>query len=505
MAETLLPQPRAQGWPSAASRWRWPLVGAGVFLFGYLLLVWLSGVPKGHVASDSIHLVQGARQAAACIDAGTWSACGHLPGTDQTLVGPYPLLQYIPAFAAVKAGLSNAQVLGVLSRLSALAFVGCLTLSWFALRRRPALAAVAVIALVASAATYQATSPFGEMLAAFVALGAVVAALERRPVLVLLAFFAASLGKETMPLFLLPLGLVAARDDADGWLPPRRLLAPMLGGLAAGTLLSAAFNVFRFGTVRNLLYLSPDYRVPGLGWKLDYLAGQWVAPTSGLAWYWPVGTAVIVMVAAVGLRRLLRHRRNWRSWAPPLVTVGTFFALTLGLAAWYSPFGWVAYGHRLVVPLLPATIVLGLRSAQNEVVELLGAIRRQPLVFASLLAIVGLAAWSQVAAPWRYREVLALQTRPDTVCTPNRVRTVQSNLRCTSHTMWRLDPLPLQATMGGGDAVTILARLSAITVVGLLVVVAVGSAAARPRETEDDEATPNTTRLGAVQLVAPPA
>ena len=60
------------------------------------------------------------------------------------------------------------------------------------------------------------------MLAATLALGAVVAALWKRPVLTFVLVLLAGISKETTPPLLALLALVAARDS-PGLLPPRRM------------------------------------------------------------------------------------------------------------------------------------------------------------------------------------------------------------------------------------------------------------------------------------------
>ena len=153
------------------------LVAIAVLLAAYVALVVIDAAPIGNVhTGDTDNLVAGTHQAIHCVRTGEFHACGLIPGSNYTTVFPYPLLQYVPAAALVAIGVGDARVVSGLARLSSLAFVACLVLAVWCLRRRPARAGLAVAALIGSSATYQATAGFGEMLAAATVLAAVVAA-----------------------------------------------------------------------------------------------------------------------------------------------------------------------------------------------------------------------------------------------------------------------------------------------------------------------------------------
>ena len=213
-------------------RVRWTVLAAAVLLLAYVELLWIDAFQFGHLQTgDTNHLVKGARTALDCISDGIWLSCGHVDGNPNSGVFHYSMLQYIPAALFLALGASEAATLELLARMSVVAFAGCFLLMWYALRQQPRLAALGCLALLGSAATYHATSSFSEMLAGMLFLAAIVAAGTRRPILILLVFCAATLGKETFPPFLLLLGIIAGRDDEDGLLPPTRVLAPLIGGV----------------------------------------------------------------------------------------------------------------------------------------------------------------------------------------------------------------------------------------------------------------------------------
>jgi hypothetical protein len=405
----------------------------------YLLLVGLTALGSGFVSSDSVTVAGGAGDLAKCLTTGAWAHCrDHNNGL--SAVGPFPPLQYLPAIGLSLLGFRDGAVLTGLAWINLLAFAGCMILAVVALRPTAAraLAPLAVLGIFLSSGTYQATARFGELLAALTILAMVAAATLRRTVLLLICTALAATSKETAPPFVLALGILAAREASDGWLPSRRLLTPLLIGTVIGTATNAGFNVLRFGTWRNTYYLdplrhAPPGRVPG------FWAAGWLSPAAGIAWYWPITTMVLLFTLWGGIRALHRAPPDPRQWAPPLALVVLMLAWTLGLAMWYTPFGWAGVGPRLSVPLLPAVTVLGclfaaphLQAAPSHLPTL-----RRFIPLAPALAAVVLA-----ALPWDWHSVLNAINRPADACPPLRGLHVgePNYYPCVIKTMWR--PVP---------------------------------------------------------------
>jgi hypothetical protein len=110
---------------------------------------------------------------------------------------------------------------------------------------------------------------------------------------------------------------------------------------------------------------------------VQFFAAQWIAPNLGLLFFWPL------FLAALGAALLVGRRTNG---AGRLATPGVLLLLVLvcvGLARWWAPFGWWAWGSRLILPWLPACLLVSLHARARVL---------QPF-FERLLA----PAWSRVA------------------------------------------------------------------------------------------------------------
>lgn len=477
-------------------------------LVAYLVLVWVDAAPLGNLhTGDTDNLVAGARRAADCIHLGTWTRCGRLEGVPVTEVGPYPLLQYLPSVALVRLGLSDDAIITALGRLNFLAFAGTLVLCVVALAARRgrdgAWGLIALVAVLGSSATYQATSGFGEMLAAFTLVAAVAASAHRRPLLMAAAMALASLGKETQAPFVLVLCLLAARHD-DELLPPRRILVALGLGTAGGLAATAAFNVFRFGSLRNLFYLDPMFRTPGLGRQVEYAVGGWLSPVAGIAWFWPLATLLLVVSTVLAVVAAAR-RRPWPTWLPTLVVVTVVVGFVGGLALWFAPFGWITFGPRLAVPLLPGAVVVVLLTAAPPLGDLARKVVRSPATVVGAALLVAALGWTQYGAPWTHAAAVNQLISADDSC-PNMTKlSLQEDpatqFRCTSHVMWRRHSATLDDAALRGGAPALAGRLLAAGATLALTIAALTALREPPRRRRSASAPPqSSTSWSAGQL-----
>jgi hypothetical protein len=213
-----------------------------------------------------------------------------------------------------------------------------------------------VLVLLASPLLFYARRSFGELPAALLTALLAAALLQGRLGWVVGFGFLVGLSKETALPFTVAMGAfaVAARQaqqplgvraqlHADRWLLAATGVGAVLG--AAGC---AALNLMRFGSPLNWHYAVEEAAwVPPPSAQLNHFAGLWLAPTGGLALYWPLLALTWVGLAIAVVRARLPR------W-PLLAGLGLLFALTAGLARWWTPFGWWAWGPRLMLPWVPA-------------------------------------------------------------------------------------------------------------------------------------------------------
>jgi hypothetical protein len=412
-----------------------------LLLAGFLFIVFRDARRLGHVATgDSNNLVEGVHTALTCLGDGDFVGCGHLHDSVQTLVFPYPLLQYVPAGLFVGLGASDGRALMALGTLSFISVVAALLVVLATFRDRPKHGALVVLALIGSSAVYQATSAFGEGLVLSLVVIAVCAGVRRSPTAIFVFVFLASLGKETLAPFVVALVLICARSPGDSLLPNRRLTIATVGAGVSAIALNATFNVFRFGSVQNLLYLDPPQHTPGIIRKLEFFSAIFLSPSAGVLWFWPLFSALAITATAIGVVSFLRRRDEPGRYLPVLSVTAVMLVWFAGLSAWYSPFGWIAYGPRLEVPLLGGLAVAYVRTVGDTILQ--GVQQSRVARFGGVALL--LAGSLQFLAPWRYSEAIDALIVGRGSC-PDMMRLdvygdPAEYYRCTDQFMWRTRP-----------------------------------------------------------------
>jgi hypothetical protein len=459
---------RTTSWSTAAI----VAVAGAALLVGVLLVDGTRSV-ETHLGDTGV-LVQGTHTALDCIRDGTFSGCGHTAGSDSTAVGAFALFQYLFAVPLVLLGLGDATVERGLAWISTMAVAAMVVLSLTVGRRvlGRRWSVVLVLVLVSGPMVLYGLIPFGEALAAFLGLAFALAACTRRTGWVVATIFLACLTKETAAPLLLAIGIVCARDnERDGWLPPWRLLGPMVGGAAVAVVVNSAFNVFRFGTISNLTYNAPFTRVPGISLKVRLAVANWLAPNVGVLWFWTVAALVLAGVLVAAVVGVVRHPRQPRRWAPALIVVLTTAALTGALASWWSTFGWLAWGPRLTLPLLPALVVAAVRAAPGPLDAGLRALVGSTARAVATGAVIAVLAVPQSGVVWN-QSAITLPTVPDATCPVLKApwdTTPSYFYGCGLDEAWRRRPLSLWEATHGGPHTQQLAELLQVIAIAALV------------------------------------
>ena len=196
-------------------------------------------------------------------------------------------------------------------------------------------------------------------------------------------FALAGITKEFAPPVLMALGLIAIFSGQV----PRTQIGKRLTAVAIGSLIAvvanASFNVLRFGVPYNQILLDPLSPSAALR-AADFLCGA--RPNGGLLFFWASFVAVLVSVVV----------HDWRSLAakaPVYWVVCVLAALTFGLSGWWAPFGWIAWGPRLLLPWIPACLLILLRAHPSEAL-VRAAENGRHAVIVTILAIAGLSQFS---------------------------------------------------------------------------------------------------------------
>jgi hypothetical protein len=439
---------------------------AVAFGCAWIVAVW---VTHRVVGGDTPWLVDGTDQLVRCLSSGDLVKCGYtgqLTATGQTTtIGPYPLLQYLPDLITRSLGATHHSRYAVLALLSTVAVVVAVGVATRVLARLGLRAwAWAFLAVVLSGPVLvYANTTWGEMLAAALLVFLAAAALVQAPPLALAAAaFAACLTKETSYPFVAAIGLVGlvlARRTTGR--PIRPQVVAGAAGMALAFACASAFNILRFGALQNTNYLRSEFTTP-LARIPDTALGLYVAPNGGILIFWSSAT---VLLAALLLPPLVRRRDPAIALALALIVAG----LTVSLASWYSPFGWVAWGPRLSLPWVLALLLLALAAFGHDLAgparRLLAPAWRFGLVALAIIVLT----LPHVGYLWRQEtkdEFFAL-SRNNHDC--DDLPGSRGYYACLDETMWSRRPIANTALGGlGGQGGTLTAIAVAAALIGCL-------------------------------------
>ncbi len=356
-----------------------------------------------YVESDTSSLLDNADGFLGCLRDGRWRTC--------EAAGKFAAFQLLLAAALRSVGISMDVGL-FLARLSIVEYLGVLAITWRQLKRRSRLVAgTAVLVLVAGLPLHYANRSFGEMGAAFLTLAFVASWLEGKTTLVGFTALLAALSKETAFLLLAVLGIVCAivrfsgaRDAWELWHRERPRLTAMTIGIAVAVFLAIGLNLFRFGKPYNAVYLAEAAMGPSLKTQLHLFVALWLAPNAGLLFFWPM--FVIVMLS---IPFAVRHVASIRAGARTAFwSVLAFLTLVTAFHAWWwAPFGWWAWGQRLMLPWLPASLFILCFAYSVQLETSIVRLLRTPARAAWLTAIVIILALPHVASIFRSDELIA--------------------------------------------------------------------------------------------------
>jgi hypothetical protein len=422
----------------------------------------------------------GADRAVECLREARFTACDRLPdgsmsgatpqGFVMGRVGPWAPLHYFMAIPMRGVGLSQHATVSLLIAVNAVAFIAIVALSWTVVARLVGRewGPVVAVCVVTSPLLWYTTVAFGEVLAALLVLVAVAAVLTRRsPFAVAVAVMLAGFTKETSPPFVAALCCLCAVVTLSDRPQRRRAFVAIGLGASAALAGNTLFNLFRFGSVFNSHYSDSVYQVSSARRVAGSFAALWIAPNTGIVWFWPAAVLVLVFLAVVGVRRIRPRVAPVARWSGAAL-LGLLVAQMVGLARWYSPFGWIAWGSRLVLPVLPAMLLSAVAALGSAGAAALRRVLVSGWVWGAGIVVV-LAGIPQTAVLWRLRTVASFFTSGG-VCGDVSVEVnADGYYRCMFERAWHMPPL-LAQVVGDlrsplGLAVTVLV---AVTVAALL-------------------------------------
>lgn len=120
--------------------------------------------------------------------------------------------------------------------------------------------------------------------------------------------------------------------------------------IGMGLIINLYFNLIRYQTLSNSVYQT-EGTIFSIPVNINNLLALWISPSGGVLGY----LFFLPILIVIFLIKLIpkADRTNTLIIICLLLPI---FLMTLNLAFWYSPFGWVAWGPRLILPTLVISI-----------------------------------------------------------------------------------------------------------------------------------------------------
>lgn len=409
-----------------------------VIFLSLLLGFWVDNMQPP--AIDSVVVAEGANEAIQCLEGGYLYNCNGQgtnisAGTDKMRVGNFPAFQYLPSVVLVLFGTTLPQTITGLTLISTLSFFGTLILMLLVCSRLnySGFKPIFLLLIITGPVLFYANTPFGEMLATFLLMLFVTAlVLKKHWLLLLFTAFLASLTKETAAPLIFLLGVVllfAYRSKKTN--DARTQFLGLFLGTAFGLLASILFNVFRFGQASNVVYdLAYKNNLHTLNQTVINFFAELFSPNGGLFIFWPVAVYIIIISAIIAFRKHLNDSRRIK-----LCTLGLFLVITIllvGFASWPAPFGWVAWGTRLVLPWIPALVLSFIYVSRASMYDLVKPIMRNNAMFYIVAVILSILSLAQLGALWAHPQIFYESFGPGTPqCQPAPIKP-----ECLNYVFW---------------------------------------------------------------------
>lgn len=320
------------------------------FLVIYLHFGW-------HSSGDDMSTLNGLNVALDCLKT---KSLGDICGSGVT---QYPILHFIIALPFNLMGFDNSSISKTFSQLSFIfSILSCLIFYRISyIRGGRGVAIISVGFLLSGYLFWYMFSSFSEALVFFLFSLFVLAIVEKWKILYIgiIAFFC-TITKDIAFPFIIAFLILTIFSTNNSYKTIRDLLRLTFThindykivylAIILGICINSLFNLFKYGTITNAFYTSPIYQVP-IEFAIKNFYMIFFSPAHGLLYVWFSFFCLLIS----SFFFFLKDSKAMTALACLFFILA---AMTFGFAFWFSPFGMIAWGPRLNLPLLAPICLL---------------------------------------------------------------------------------------------------------------------------------------------------
>jgi hypothetical protein len=160
----------------------------------------------------------------------------------------------------------------------------------------------------------------------------------------------------------------------------------LIFGLVIGFSCTCLFNWWRFGTWKNTGYLNPDFRTPGLALPARVFGSLYLSPSGGtlVIWFFATLVTIVVPVLTIFQSGKFLVLKN----ISPILLICAPLGQVFLLSKWFSPFGWISWGPRTMIPVIAMTSAACCLAFPEALEKILGSRIVIPLSILSFISLV---------------------------------------------------------------------------------------------------------------------
>lgn len=304
------------------------------------------------VSGDSIALIDGAHTLIKCVNENVWRECANLGPVPQFAAGSY--LTVIPLLIG---NLPDDQILKLLAIESLLAFVVIL-ICVKVLVTNQKLCVICIVGLGLGAPLVYSSWTFSESVSASLLSLAIVIAIcmpNRVSLLIMATASAASMKNQAFS-YVVPFvtaAYVIGTAKAHQRINWQKIFLIITSGML-GAFATMGLNFWRYGTFVNVVHANPLLRVTEPEYVAKYFLASFISPNGGVL----ITTPVLLFLLFILAHSAFGLRKDYRTLVATLIASLGLMIQAITLALWYSPFGWVAWGDRLILPAVVGFVLI---------------------------------------------------------------------------------------------------------------------------------------------------
>lgn len=331
---------------SASTKREWCL---GIFIWSAILATTLLALDRATIRSGDTEIMANASiELVKCAQNQIWSNCAG------AAAAPFGLLQFIPALILAWKGFSPTDIVSSLGLLSVVSyFLTCLVVMRIDSKPMAHKTFLCLIIISGPLLGY-APSSFGECLAVLVLICLALCLANGHWSTILVFTIIAVTWRESAIFYIAPVGygILLRRYDFVRTFRQREFHA-LIFGLIIGFSFICLFNVWRFGTWKNTGYLNPEFRTPGFALPASVFGSLYLSPSGGVLviWFFASLITIVVPVIAISQSGKFLMLKN----ISPILLICVPLGQAFLLSKWFSPFGWISWGPRTMIPAIAMT------------------------------------------------------------------------------------------------------------------------------------------------------